>query len=378
MKDYKIINGKIITADSIVYGQSIVVEDGIIRKIAADCSEYDHLPIIDAEENHISPGFVEVHIHGCGDYGFDQNEESVLAKSAEFLASKGVNTFLPTMQCDEEILRKVTKELEETPGLKERVPGLYLEGPFICEKRKGGILSQYIRTPDVEYLKRLIDLTNGNIRLMTIAPELEGVELVVDLLLENNIIPSFGHSSASLEELKRFSSLSISECNITHLFNAMSPVSHKTAGLAQLPFINRNVFFEVNADSIHLNRDTVQMCYNYLNHEKMILISDAVISAGGEFGIRSCYGREIESTEEEGVRYLDNGVLMGSNYLIPHVMRTCKKMTNGPLYEVTKFATLNPFKLLKQSDEKGSIRVGKKADLIIIDENFNLIRNLVE
>jgi len=162
--------------------------------------------------------------------------------------------------------------------------------------------------------------------------------------------------------------------NITHLFNAMSGISHKTPGLAMLPFLDSDIYFELNSDGVHLDPEIIKMCYKNLNNNRLILITDAVVSAGIAHGTYQYYGNPIESGRR-GVRYKENDILIGSNCLITNVVQNFIKITGAPIEQAVRFATYNPCQLLGIEHRKGSIEIGKEADLIIFDNDFNLIKN---
>ena len=143
------------------------------------------------------------------------------------------------------------------------------------------------------------------------------------------------------------------------------------------PFINRNTFFEVNGDGVHVNDEALKMCFNNLNRDRLILTSDAVISAGLAYGEYSSYSRTIVSNEK-GVRYKDNHVLMGSNQLVNDILKRFIKLTGAPLYEAVRFVSYNPCVLLGIESKRGSIDPGKEADLIFLDEDYNVVRNLYQ
>jgi len=374
MDTYIISNGKIIQTDQVLYDKHLVVENVKIVAITDSCEEYENYPIIDAKNCYVSPGLVESHIHGCGEYGFDIECENVIEKTAEFLSQYGANTFIPTIQCNETTLKMLTDELDSNRALQKRVPGIYIEGPFISTIKKGGIRDKHIKETDVDYLKKIIELSKGYIKLMTIAPELEGIEIIFTMLKENNIIPCFGHSNAELKDIPSLQS--DDTINMTHLYNGMSPISHKMSGLSMLPFINSNIFFELNADCIHLSKEIIELSYQHLNHDRLLLITDAVISAGLKKGEYTYYDKEVISGTN-GVRYKDNDVLIGSNCLILDVIKNLITITDAPIYEAIKFATYNPVRLLGAEYNKGSIVLGKDADIILFDDDFNVSMNLI-
>lgn len=372
MDRYKVINGKIVLTDAILDHHALIVENNIIIDITNDPDKYRDFEPIDATRQYISPGFVEMHIHGCGPYGFDTLGDPDLHGIAGFLRKKGINTFVPTFQWDEKVVNEVAQRIKESGLLQKTIPGIYVEGPFINQEKKGGISPDHIRRPDLDLLKQIIRDTQGLLKLMTIAPEKEGARQLFDYLNANGIIPCFGHSNGEVNDVFPTDQ---HQTNITHLFNAMSGISHKKSGLAMLPFIDRNVYFELNGDGIHLNDETIKMCYNHLSKEKMILISDAAVSAGLGYGEYTSYSKAIVS-DQNGVRYKENNLLMGSNLLVNDILKRFIELTNAPLYEAVRFVSSNPCTLLGIEDQKGSIAIGKAADLILLDEQYRVTRNI--
>ncbi len=207
---------------------------------------------------------------------------------------------------------------------------------------------------------------------MTVAPELKGSDTIINELPNYGIIPCLGHSNAELSDVSIPEGEKVS---MTHLFNAMSPVTHKKSGLGMLPFLNKDVFFELNGDGIHVSDEAVLMCYKNLNKEKLILVSDAVISSGLEYGEYESYGRSVTSNEK-GVRYKEDNVLMGSNLLINNIVKRFIKLTGASLSEAVQFASLNPSVLLGIDSKRGSLETGKEADIILLDQEYNVVANL--
>jgi N-acetylglucosamine-6-phosphate deacetylase len=373
MDAYLLTNARIITPGGIVSGQAMTVENGIITSVGAVPAGKPGLPEIDAEGCYAAPALFELHIHGCGPFGFESGEEDVLEKAAEFLARRGTLTFVPTLQCDEEAIGRLAGELSSKPHLKARIPGLYVEGPFVNPAFRGGIMERNIRRPDRAYLERLVRISGGMIRLMTIAPEIEGCMDLVPALREHGIIPCLGHSGARPAGLPP--SAHSGTWNITHLFNAMSGISHKEPGLAMLPFLDKNIYAELNGDGIHCVPDILEMSARNLHPDRLILITDAVVSAGLSFGDYGYYGHRVTSGPN-GVRYAGSGTLVGSNSLIYDVLRNMHTTTNTPLHDLVRFASLNPARLLGLDGITGSIEPGRRADLVLLDQTLAVRRVL--
>ncbi len=366
-------NGKIILPNKVVENQFLIIEDDRIKEISDHFQENRDFEIIDAKNNYVSPGFIDSHIHGAGAGVFGTAGEKLFSKICDTLTSKGITTFLPTLMCNETEIKNIVSKINPNIGLSKRIAGIYIEGPFINPDKKGGINPKYIRKPNLDYLKKIIDLAEGHLKMMTIAPELEGIEEIIDHLLLHNIVPSFGHSTSSLENALNKKGAG----NITHLFNAMSGISHKKAGLAALPFVDKNIFTEVNGDGIHIDNQIIKMCFEHINPEKIISITDAVVSAGLPFGDYIYDTDKAVTSSERGVRYKKNDVLIGSASLIPDILRNLKNIGIEPIHQLIGSVTLNPAKMLGIDDEIGSLEKGKKADIVIFDDNFAINRVLL-
>ena len=407
-------NGKIILPHTVLPSGTVVVREGVIRAVLPKSGKESlppDLPFIDVEGNYISPGLVELHIHGCGPYGFEVAGPEALKNAARFLASRGVSLFVPTIQPDVQVVsalgaalrdlqngRSGSYEKKEVP-LSAYAPGLYVEGPFINPEKRGGILPGLVRHPDPALLNELCTSSRDTILLMTVAPEVENAESLIPVMLEKGIVPCLGHSDASVAETEGFMTALQRESqeteprqkkdggrenrtapvSITHLFNAMAPISHKRSGLAMVPFVNsdRELFVEINGDGVHLNDDMLRFCYHNLDHDNIILISDAVISAGDEElqnseGALTYFGKPVVS-DKEGVRYRESGTLIGSNRLIPDVVNHFLEVTGAPLYDAVRFAALNPCRVLGLDHVRGSLEPGKLADIVVFDADMKVI-----
>ncbi len=376
--NYLIKDGNIVLEDKILYDHILVVSNHIITSIIksslSDLPAYADYEVIDAAGGFITPGLIEMHIHGCGPYDFATMPAEYYEKAKAFLQVRGINTFVPTFQYNSKNLKNLHSALDKQIKLRDSIPGYYLEGPFINKEKRGGILEENISVSDLELLNKIILQSQGLLKIMTIAPEIKDAETIIHLLISNNIVPALGHSNCTMSDIKFLEKYS-SRLNITHLYNAMSGISHKQSGLAMFPFLYKDSFFELNGDSIHLSDEMIKMSYEHLNHDKLILISDAVISAGSDFGEGEYCGVPVIS-DTSGVRYKESGTLIGSNKLLPEIIANFIRVTGAPVHEAVKFATINPARLLGLESSLGSVEVGKASDLVIFDGDLKVKRNL--
>ena len=365
-------NGDLVLPDRVLSRGSLLIKDGKIDSLGSGEDLQSGLTPdtvrIDADGCWVCPAFVEMHIHGCGGYSFHDPEEGYLQEIARFLAARGVGLFLPTMAPDENYVQAVVDELERLQQ-PERVPGLYLEGPFISKEKKGGIPGSLIQPWSAEYLDRLWEIARGRLRIMSLAPEVDGAEDLIRALQSRNVIPALGHSSAMLGDLEKLTGTFL----ITHLFNGMSGVSHKEPGLAHWALLNDQVYTELNGDGTHVHQAAVDLTLKTRPHEKVILISDAVAAAGIEHGGSYNHGNKATVTKGSGVYYKDDGTLVGSRMLIKDVVGNVLKHHALPVHRAVAMATLNPAKLLGYKN-KGELAVGMDADVSLFDKAFSVCR----
>lgn len=389
---YDVINCRIIRNGKPEVGKTVKVRDGKITAVADGAGAGGgEVSVHDAEGNWLVPGFVELHVHGCGDLSLEQEhpDGKMLRRMCTALSKYGVNTFLPTLQANEGAIVRLGKELTGKGGgdvreLRKRIPGLYVEGPFVHPEKRGGILEEHIEVPKAGRVRQLQDESRGTIKMMTIAPELPGADEIVREMEEEKIIPCFGHSAASAFEAGARAEKILRDTgrrvHITHLFNAMSPLSHREPGLSMLPFLYDGITFEVNGDGVHIHPDMLRLCWRHLRHDRMVLISDAVVSAGNPPGEYTYFGREVVSGDR-GVRYKASDVLIGSRLLVSGIAAVFADVVGAGVAELVPLITDNPRRVLSGGGggyggyENTGITVGAEADLVLIDDTFELIHN---
>ncbi len=396
--DYAIANGRLTLPDRVLDGGGVAVKNGTIVRILepqvcaaiagasaqnaekAFCSI--GLParcqVIDAAGRWVTPGLAEVHIHGAGGTGFEalnaggRDPLDALIGVRAFLRARGITSFMPTLLADKSAIASLASAIQNgwSSGAfdPECIPGIYVEGPFINMDKRGGIPAPLVRECSRSLLESYLDSGRGLIRRMVYAPELSGADMILAGLEEQGIIPSLGHSDAVM------GGFAAPEGNytITHLFNAMSPVSHKRPGLAMLPFICGKSFgrpyVELVSDGVHVNDYALKMAARCIDPERLMLISDAAPAAGLPDGEYEFCGRRVVSGPR-GVRCADNDVLMGSRCLGPELLRHSIEAAEVPVWKAVRALTLNPRAMLGIAD-RGAIATGMKADLVVWEGDF--------
>lgn len=374
-KTYIIDGADLLLPDCILSHAVLAVREGRIAHIEARANPADitkndpafaGAPVLHVPDSYVMPSFVEMHIHGCGEWGFEKlaGPEDLIAV-ASFLEQKGVGCFVPTVLWDRSAVEGLVSAIEKCGLPENKLPGFYLEGPFVNKARRGGIQLERIADPDPGLARKILESAHGHLRIITLAPELDGAEEIYSIFQKAGVLVSLGHSDARLPAAR----LPGHPYCITHLFNAMSGVDHKEGGLANLAFSGEPDFVELNGDGIHVNATCLRLGARAVSADSLVLISDAVISAAMVHGSYRYYGHEVISSER-GVRYADSDVLMGSNRLGMDIVRNFVEQAQVPLWQAVRAMSLTPRKALGQAEEYGSLEVGKFADIVIWDKEL--------
>lgn len=362
-----IVNGKIILEDKIVEGKILIFDKKIID-IVNNIDKSD-IEIIDAKGNYVSPGFIDVHVHGA--MGFDTMDGDLegLKIIGTKVVENGVTSFLPTTMTmpKEEIYKALdtVKEFKSLKDFKGATPlGAHLEGPFINPSKKGAQNEKYITKPSFEFIKDYLDI----IKIISYAPEMDVDKTFINEMKNyKNISLSMGHSAASFEET--IEAIENGTKSFTHLFNAMTGLHHRDPGMVGAAF-KSDVYGELIADTVHVNKELFQVIVNAMK-DKLVLITDGMSAKCMEPGDYKIGGQRV-IVDETSAR-LENGSLAGSILKMNDAVRNIKENVSNPLFEIVNFASLYPARLINEDKNYGSIEIGKVADILIFDENINII-----
>lgn len=363
-------NGEVVLPDRSIRRGTVIVEKGRIvyagkaRKTPRGAVEFN------AREGYVTPGLIDAHVHGAGLIGWEMCTSEGLQQFDATMLAHGIVRFVPTMMADEAVIARVA-DLLESASCADRVPGVYVEGPFISREKRGGVQEPYIRPVDLKYLERLQKLAVGRIRMMTFAPELEGAGELPAAMRKLGILPCVGHSMASAAQARAVCRRKKVCC--THLFNAMTGLDHHEPGLAAFALNMDGVYVELNADGTHVAPELLQVTYRAKAKDRIVLISDAVPSAGSPAGVYDYMNRRIRNTSR-GVYYNDEGTLVGSRILLNQGVKRFMGFTGAPVHEAIAMATLNPAKMLGIARRTGSLEPGKLADLAVFSRDFGKTR----
>ena len=368
-----IINGKIILKDQIIHNSALLFTD-VITGIVPEDNLPTNVEIIDANGGYVSPGLIGLHIHGYnGKDTCDATEESIRA-IAEGLVKNGVTGFLPTtMTVDMNIIKKT---LEVCRALKKdsktwigsEILGCHAEGPFISEMKKGAQDAKYILKPDAEFVKEYSDI----IKIITLAPEVDNAFSVIDdISKDTDVVVSMGHSNADYDTALK--SIKAGVKHITHLFNAMTTFTHRTPGIVGAA-LNSDVSVELIVDTFHVDTSLYDIIWN-LKKRKLCFITDCLSAGGLSNGEHTLGGKKI--IYKDNLCYLEDGTIAGSVLELNKGVWNTYTHSKIPLHECVNCASLNPATVIGVADRKGSIEIGKDADIIITNEKFEVQKTII-
>ena len=368
-----IINGRIVLKDRVVENSALLYSDVIEGIVPADKLP-EGVEIIDAKGGYVAPGLIDLHIHGyLGKDVCDGEEESIRTISKGLLAN-GVTGYLPTtMTVDMKVIRKA---LEVCRALKEEsrdwegsaILGCHAEGPFISEKKKGAQDPKYILKPDAKFVKEYADI----IRIITLAPEEdEDFKAISEIRRDTDVIVSMGHTSADYETAMKSTEAGVRHA--THLFNAMTPLAHRAPGVVTAA-LNSDVSAELIVDTLHVNPVFYNMLWK-LKGRKLCFITDCLPAGGLPEGEYTLGGQKI--IYRGIVCRLADGTVAGSILHLNKGVWNVYSNSDIPLYECVNCASLNPATVLGLDSRKGSIEIGKDADIIITDGEFNVQKTVI-
>jgi len=366
-----IINGKIVLKNGILENKVIVFDKHIIDI----CDEVpNNCEVIDAKGNYVSPGLIDIHIHGCKGFDTMDEDEDAVEVISKGLAETGVTSFLPTTMTMS--LERIYKAFDNIVKAKNKnikgakILGAHMEGPFINEKYKGAQNPKYIYKPSFEFIKDYTDL----IKIITYAPEVDtNFEFTKKIKKDTDIVLSIGHTDATYNTAKEAKDLGVT--NITHLFNAMTPLNHRDPGVVGLA-LTSDMYCELIADKIHINKDLFQFVIDNKGKERLVLITDCMRAGcmhDGEYDL----GGQTVYVKDNSAR-LASGNLAGSVLNLNKAVYNFKENTNLNIYEAINLASLNPAKSINIDDKKGSLEIGKDADIAIFNEDMDCLATIVE
>jgi N-acetylglucosamine-6-phosphate deacetylase len=322
----------------------------------------------------VLPGFIDEHIHGAGGSdGMDGTVEDI-ATIAKTIAAEGTTSFLVTTmtQSPENITKAMTavKEYREAnPEEGARVIGVHLEGPFIAAAHKGAQPLEYVKTPDIKVFDEYNEASGNSIRIVSLAPEVEGADEFIRHLTANGIIASIGHTGAKYADIEK--AVENGAANVTHTFNAQTALHHREIGTVGSAMLLDALNCELIADTIHVSVPAMRLLAKNKPYDKLTLITDAMRAKGIPDGVSELGGQTVYV--KNGEARLEDGTLAGSVLRMNRAVQNMVEKVGVPYTRAVDYATINPAKTLKIDNEAGSIKIGKRADFTVLNEAFDVL-----
>ena len=382
----KLCNGNIVTPEGVIAGGTVLVEDGVISAILPGDADVPAATVIDVQGNYISPGFIDLHVHGGGGYDFMDNTVEAFLGVAETHVQYGTTAMYPTtLSSSKEAIITTIKTYEAALAQNEKGAqflGLHLEGPYFAMNQRGAQDPRFIRNPDEQEYREILAGTSS-VKRWSAAPELPGAIEFAHYLLSKGILPALAHTDAIYEEvLEGFQN---GYTLATHLYSGMSGVTRRNAyryaGVVESAFLIENMFVEVIADGVHLPAPLLQLIYKIKGTERIALITDAMRAAGMPPGpsVLGSLDKGLAVIVEDGVAKLpDRSAFAGSVATADRLIRSMVELAKVPLTAAVKMMTETPAAIMGIANTKGSISVGKDADLVIFDEQVNVKQTIIK
>ena len=369
-----IVNGKIILNDKIIENNALIFNEKIIDIVSSD-EIPEATEIIDANGGYVAPGLIDLHIHGYLSKDVCDGEEESIRIISKGLLANGVTGYLPTTMTED--MKTIRKALEVCRSLKEEskdwdgstILGCHAEGPFISESKKGAQDAKYILKPDASFVKEYKDI----IKTITLAPECdtEDFAAIREICRDTDVVVSMGHTSADYNTA--MASIDAGVKHTTHLFNAMTPLTHRAPGVVGAA-LNGDVSVELIVDTVHVDKALYNMLWK-LKGRKLCFITDCLPAGGLPVGEYTLGGQKI--FYDGTICKLEDGTIAGSVLQLNKGVWNVYSNSDIPLYECVNCASLNPATVIGMEKNKGSLEIGKDADIIITDNQFNIMKTII-
>jgi len=382
----KIYNGKLITPQGLVPGGAVIVDGDKIVSVSQGNEQVSDAIEIDARGKYVSPGFIDIHVHGGGGYDFMDGTETAFLRIAETHARYGTTSMLPTTltSTKEEMLQTLAAyEVANRNNVNGAAfLGMHLEGPYLALNQRGAQDPRYIRDPDPDEYKEILS-RSSSVRRWSAAPELKGAMEFGKYMKSKGVLPSIAHTDAIYEDV--IAAFENGYTLATHLYSAMSGVTRRNAfryaGVVESAFIIDEMDVEIIADGVHLPAPLLKLVFKIKGADRTALITDAMRAAGTDVR-ESILGNPkngLKVIVEDGVAKLpDRTSFAGSVATADRLVRTMISMAGISLTETVKMMTATPARILGVLDKKGELAEGKDADIVIFDGDINVSTTMVK
>lgn len=361
-------NIKIVTLNEVIENGYIEVKNGLISNISS--GEYiGNEEAIDGLGKIAMPGFIDIHTHGSCGIDFMDAVEADYKQIEDAFYEEGITSFLATtLTSDLDSMKRVCQTVNNVKNDIPSLLGVHLEGPYINKIYKGAQNEAFIREPNVDELKELIEVSNSNIRLITMAPEVNGSLEFIKYATENEVTISAGHSNATFDDIEN--AIKAGLTNITHTHNAMSKHDHRNPGIVTASFYFDELYTECICDGIHVCPNTLKTFYKIVGPDRFMIVTDALLGKHSKVDKFQLFN--LDCIYRNGAFYLvEAGNLAGSALYMNQGLKNVRNYCGASLIELAKVSSYNQAKSLHLND-RGLLEVGKLADIVLLDDDLNV------
>ncbi len=381
----KIYNGRVITPYRLIENGTVLIDNGKIVSINATDIDCPGAQTIDAKNNYVSPGFIDIHTHGGGGYDFMDGTVEAFLGAAKMHALHGTTALVPTTLTSEidDLLNtfSVYKQAKEENTEGAQFLGLHLEGPYFAMSQKGAQDPRYIRMPKKEEYEAILSHSQDIIR-WSAAPELKGAFEFGREITRRGILAAIAHTDATSDDVAE--ALENGFTHLTHLYSGMSGVMRRNAfryaGVIESAFLFDQLTVEIIADGIHLPASLLQLIYKQKGPSRIALITDSMRAAGMGPGESILGGLKdgMKVIVEDGVaKLLDRTAFAGSVATTDLLVRNMINLAGVPLLHAVQMITSTPAQICRIDNRKGSLTIGKDADVIIFDDKIQIKATII-
>ena len=352
----------------------IDIQDG---KIAAILPYGSKDPDDDYGTKRIVPGFIDIHCHGAFEFDTNDADDAGLRYWAEHIVGEGVTGFLPTtITQSKEVLTNAVANVAnvmESNYEGAEILGIHFEGPYLDMKYKGAQPEQYIVKPTIEEFQHYQKAARGHIKLVTMATETDEDFALTRYLDENGVVVSIGHSAATYEQA--LLAYANGASSMTHVYNGMTPFNHRANGLVGAAYRFRTMYGEIICDACHSTPAALNNYFMSKGPDYAIMVSDALMAKGTPVGSKYLFGgNEIVIYPDGSAHLVEAGNLAGSTLQLNKGLKILVEDAMVPFNYALNSCTINPARCIHVDDRKGSIRAGKDADLVVLEDNYDVLQ----
>jgi len=373
-----LVGGKIVTPFRVVDNGTIVIKEKKIYELgkSSDVKIPDKFKVIDVSGKVITPGFVDLLVHGGKGYGFADEAEESIGVVSEYFLSHGSTTVLASLfaKPEEQLLndlRRLADYIEDHPTA--NIKGIHMEGPYLNKELKGAMNESYLWKPTVESFGKIWEASRGHIKIMTIAPEIPGAINVMRAAANYGVVLSIGHSMANYSEIEV--AIDNGAAHVTHIFNAMRPFHHRNPGVVLSALLRNELKIELIADTLHVHPAVMELLLKLKGSSGIVLVSDSIRAGGMHEGEYEFADQKVFMKNHKAV--LEDGTLAGSTLTLNKAIKNMVETANAKLTEAVRMASLNGAKVIGMEQHKGILAAGKDADIVVLNDDYSVEMTII-